>query len=85
MKKKLTAEDLTTSAWAAALADVAPPTDTVPEDWFTIVQLGKKTKTAVATLQTKMRRLLSQGKAERKNFRIKLLTSVRPVPHYRLK
>jgi hypothetical protein len=85
VKKKLTAEDLTASAWAAALADVGPPTDPVPKDWFTMVQLSKKTKTAVSTLQTKMRHLLSEGKAERKDFRIKLLTNVRPVPHYRLK
>jgi hypothetical protein len=85
MKKKITAEDLTASAWAAALAAVMPLTEPVPEGWFTILQLSKKTKTAVPTLQTKMRHLVSEGKAERKNFRIKLLTNVRPVPHYRLK
>jgi len=86
MKKgKLTAEMIDESAWAAAIASVSAPTDTVPPGWMTIIQLSEKTKSAVATLQFKVRRLVAEGKAERKDFRIRLASNVRPVPHYKLK
>ena len=85
MKKgKVTAEMLEESAWAAALAAVATPTDVVPPGWRTARQIAAQTKTAVPTLQTKLKHLCNSGKAEQKLFRIKLARNTRPVPHYRL-
>lgn len=85
MKKKVTAEDLAASAWAAALAQISTPVDVVPLGWQTIQQIAAKTKIPVPTLQQKLKRLVSSGQAERKMFRIRLAKNTRPVPHYRLK
>ncbi len=85
MKKKVTAEDLAASAWAAALSQIATPVDIVPPGWQTIQQIAAKTKIPVPTLQQKLNRLVASGQAERKKFRIRLARNTRPVPHYRLK
>ena len=85
MKKKVTAEELAASAWAAALSQITTPTDVVPPGWETIQQIAHKTKVPVPTLQQKLKRLVSSGQAELKMFRIRLAKNTRPVPHYRLK
>jgi hypothetical protein len=85
VKKKITAEDLTASAWAAALSDICPPADIVPHGWLTAKELARQTRTPVPTLQAKLKQLVEQGKAERKKFRIRLEKNVRPVPHYKLR
>ena len=85
MKKKVTAEQLAASAWAAALAQISTPVDVVPPGWQTIQQIAAKTKIPVPTLQQKLKRLVSLGQAERKMFCIRLARNTRPVPHYRLK
>ena len=85
MKKRVTAEQLAASAWAAALAQISTPVDVVPLGWQTIQQIAAKTKIPVPTLQQKLKRLVSSGQAERKMFRIRLAKNTRPVPHYRLK
>ena len=71
--------------WCAVLAESTAATDTVPPGWLTISELSKQTGSPTATLQHKIRRLIDAGKAERKDFRIRLAKNVRPVPHYRLK
>ena len=85
MKKKVTAEDLAASAWAAALLQISTPVDVVPPGWQTIQQIAAKTKIPVPTLQQKLKRLVASGKAERKMFCVRLAKNTRPVPHYRLK
>lgn len=85
MKKKVTAEQLAASAWAAALAQISTPVDVVPPGWQTIQQISDKTKVPTPTLQQKLNRLVASGQAERKMFRIRLAKNTRPVPHYRLK
>lgn len=85
MKKKVTAEELAASAWAAALSQITTPVDIVPPGWQTIQQIAAKTKVPVPTLQQKLNRLVASGQAERKMFRIRLAKNTRPVPHYRLK
>ena len=85
MKKRVTAEQLAASAWAAALSQITTPVDIVPHGWQTIQQISDKTKIPVPTLQQKLNRLVSSGQAERKMFRIRLAKNTRPVPHYRLK
>ena len=85
MKKKVTAEDLAASAWAAALSQISTPVDVVPPGWETTQQIAAKTKIPVPTLQQKLKRLVASGKAERKMFCVRLAKNTRPVPHYRLK
>jgi hypothetical protein len=85
VKKKVTAEDLAASAWAAALLGATVAPDVVPPGWFTVRGLALKLKTPVPTIQGKMQRLFAAGKAERRNYRVQLEKNVRPVPHYRLK
>lgn len=87
MKKKLTAEDLTTAAWAAAFkdAEALTPVDTVPAGYLTLRQLAQQMKSPVPTLQRKMRFLLEGGRVERQTFRIRLAQHVRPVVHYKLR
>lgn len=85
MKKKVTAEDLAASAWAAALAQLTAPVDVVPPGWQTAQQIATKTKVPLATLQQKLKRLVDGGQAERKMFCVRLAKQTRPVPHYRLK
>ena len=86
MKKKLTAEDLTTAAWAAAFkdAEALTPVDTVPAGYLTLRQLAKQIKVSVTTLQRKMKFLVESGRVERQTFRIRLAQHVRPVVHYKL-
>ena len=85
MKKKVTAEDLAASAWAAALAALSTPVDVVPFGWFTAHGLADKMKIPKATLQQRVNRLVASGQAERKMFRVRLAKNTRPVAHYRLK
>lgn len=82
--KKPSADDLVASAWSAAFLETATPADVVPAGWHLVRDLAKTLKTPVPTLQVKLKRLLTVGKAERKMFRIKLSRQTRPVPHYRL-
>jgi len=70
--------------WCQALAAVTAPVDTVPPGWRTARQIAAQTKTAVPTLQSKLKQLVESGQAERKDFRVQLAKNVRPVPHYRL-
>ena len=71
--------------WCAVLAESTAATDTVPPGWLTISELSRQTGSPTATLQHKIRRLIEAGKAERKDFRIRLAKNVRPVPHYKLR
>jgi DNA-binding Lrp family transcriptional regulator len=80
-----TKPDADLAKWCALLAENTAPTDTVPPGWLTAREIAAKTKTSLPTLQNKLKRLVESGKAERKNFRIKLEHNVRPVPHYKLK
>ena len=84
MSKKITAEDLALSAWAAALAEIVTPADVVPLGWMTAQGLADTLNVPKSTLQQRLSRLLATGKAERKMFRVKLLKNTRPVVHYRL-
>lgn len=71
--------------WCAVLAELNAPTDVVPPGWRTLGEIAKQIGITLPTLQRKIRWLLKEGKAERKNFRIQLAKNVRPVAHYRLK
>jgi len=70
--------------WCKALAESSAPLDVVPPGWLTVQELAKQLRRAVPTLQSKVRQLHLDGKAECQFFRIQLAKNRRPVPHYRL-
>jgi len=83
-KRKLTAEQIEASAWAAALASPVA-LDTVPPGWLTAKELAAKLGKALPTVSTLLTRAVAEGRAERQMFRIQSGQVTRPVPHYRLK
>jgi hypothetical protein len=85
VKKKVTAEDLAASAWAAALV-VAKPPDLVPAGFFTLQQIAAKLGKASSTVGGQLTRAVREGRATRKMFRVPVPSGgTRPVPHYKLK
>ena len=81
--KKITAEQLNASAWAAALAAPQTP-DEVPPGWHTAKQLAAALGKAGPTIGTMLCRAVAEGRAEKKSFRITTGQVTRPIPHYRL-
>jgi hypothetical protein len=84
VKKSLTAEQLTASAWAAALP---PPIvlDEVPPEWLTARDIAKQLGKADSTVGAMLGNAVAEGRVERKNFRITTGQVTRPTPHYRVK
>jgi len=83
--KKLTTPDPDLAKWCAVLAESTAPVDAVPPGWFICRDIAKKSKGAVATVQAKLKRLVAEGRAEQRKFRIVCGKVVRPVPHYKLR
>lgn len=75
--------DKTMSAWAAALSEPYEIVE-VPEGWNTLSQLSDKLEVSESTLLRRLRRLVKEGDAEKKSFKIKLEKFHRDVAHYRL-
>lgn len=71
--------------WAKALESaLSIGADFVPEGWKTAPELEKETGVNRHTIRVRIRRLLTEGKAEMKTFTIKRADGVRPTVHYRL-
>jgi hypothetical protein len=83
MKKKITAEKLAASAWAAALTTTIA-SDKVPPGWQTTRELSLLLGKSDTRVGEMLREALRAGKCERQMFRIPTAGTVRPVPHYRL-
>lgn len=83
MKKKVTAEDLVSSAWCAALA-CEKVGDKVPPGWHTTRELCAMIGKSDTTVSELLRKAVAAGKCERREFRIPAAGTVRGVPHYRL-
>ena len=84
-KGKITAEELSASAWAAALADTVVP-DTIPPGWLTSSEIGAMLDRSHSTVTRHISAAVAQGKCEMKKFRIASgQRGVHPILHYRLK
>ena len=82
--KKVTAEQLSASAWAAVLA----PRDTqekVPSGWHTVKELSAKLGKSRSSLNRLLQDALADGRCEMHDFRVATGRLVRKTPHYRLK
>jgi hypothetical protein len=71
-------------AFCQTLSQPATPVEEVPEGWYTMKQLAKARGRSECVTGEQLRRLMDQGRCEKKNFTIQLAERVRPVPHYRL-
>jgi hypothetical protein len=81
--KKLTAEQIEASAWAAALA-TPTITDTVPPGWHTTREIAARLGKGGSTVGASLCRAVREGRAERQMFRVTSGQVTRPIPHYRL-
>ncbi len=82
--KKITAEQLNASAWAAALAAPQTP-DEVPPGYHTANQLADKLAKNRNSINRQLGELVKAGRAEVKKFRIQTgQRGLYPTPHYRL-
>jgi hypothetical protein len=84
MKKKLP-NDPELKKWCDILTQSSVPVDVVPKGWHTVAEIAQESGKALVTTSQRIRLLVKQGLADRKDFRIQLEQRVRPVPHYRLK
>lgn len=84
MSKKVTAEDLVASAWAAAL-NTQNAAEKVPVGWHTSRELRAILGKSESRMGELLREAVLSGKCEKRLFRIAAAGTVRPVPHYKLK
>jgi len=84
MKKRLQ-KDADLTRWCDVLTKSKVKPDHVPAGWFTIAALAAELEKSHCNTSERVRRLVSQGLAERKDFIIQLDQVIRKVPHYRLK
>ena len=59
--------------------------DRVPPGWFTSEQLSKKSGRGIGAILQKLRKGIAAGKVEKRLFSVQAGSTVRPVPHYRIK
>lgn len=81
---KLSTPDPDLAKWCAALATEVVA-DEVPPGWHTAKQIAAATGKAHSTTGAQLCRAVSEGRCERKLFRVQTGDMVRPVPHYKLK
>jgi predicted transcriptional regulator len=71
-------------AFCQILSQPSTPVEEVPEGWYTTKEIAKARGRSECVTSEHLRRLMDQGRCEKKNFTIQLAERVRPVPHYRL-
>lgn len=82
---KTTKADKQLAQWCEVLSQPTTPVEEVPEGWYTIKQLAEARGRSECITSEHVRKLVELGKAEKRNYTIRLSERVRPVPHYRLK
>lgn len=74
--------DADLAQWCAALS-AGVVTDEVPPGWLTLRQIAAKMGKAESTMGAQIGRAVANGACERREFRIRTGSVIRPVPHYR--
>ena len=69
--------------WAKALSEPYR-VEEVPVGWNTLRELSDKLEVSESTLFRRLRKLMREGAAEKKSFRVKLEKFNRDVVHYKL-
>jgi hypothetical protein len=85
-KTKITAEEIerSLSAFCRLLEKPNVTADVVPPGWFTVSELATKSGKAPVTVSQRIRGMVKNGEAERRDFAVQLEQVVRKTPHYRL-
>ena len=85
-KSKITAEQIESSLaqFITELKKSSVKLDHVPAGWFTVAQLAQETGKSICITSERVRKMVKDGAAERKDYIIQLEQRARPVPHYRL-
>lgn len=76
--------DAELARWCEVLSRSSVMPEEVPAGWFTVAQLADELGKSVCNTSERVRKMVKNGLAERKDFAIQLEQRVRPVPHYRL-
>lgn len=85
MKKiKLTAEQIETSAWCAALASVSTQ-DIVPPGWLRLDEVAKLLNKSESHTFKLLASAVREGRCEQQMFRVQRSSRVLPLRHYKLK
>lgn len=82
MSRRATSPDEDLAKWCAVLSE-GKPVEQVPPGWLTAKQIAHKTGKAESTIGTQICRAVAEERCERREFRIRTGSMVRPVPHYR--
>ena len=64
----LASRDKELAQWAKAMAEAREGLDKIPAGWFNIAELAEKFGMAESGLVPQLRRLIKQGKAEKKRY-----------------
>lgn len=70
--------------WCAVLSQSGLPCDEVPDGWNTIAELAEACGKDRSTVTHRVTKLIQEGKAEKRAFKILTGRGVYPVPHYKL-
>jgi hypothetical protein len=82
-QSKVTAEALSASAWAAALA-TPMASDVVPEGWRTTREVAAELGKSYSYTGKLLGDAVIDGRCQRQPFRIRVNGRSRAVPHYKL-
>ena len=85
-KTKITAEQIESSLaeFCQQLKKSPVKLDDVPPGWFTVAQLAEEIGKSLCITSERVRKMVKDGAAERKDYIIQLEQRARAVPHYRL-
>jgi len=76
---------MSANEWADAIArSMAKNVDEVPEGFYTTKQISQMTARGLSSTKVMIERLMQEGTAEMKMFRIQASKRQCPIPHYKI-
>jgi transposase len=77
--------NMSANEWANAIArSMAKNVDEIPEGFYTTRQISKMTGRGLSSTKEIVERLVREGTAERKTFRVQTTSKQCPIPHYKI-
>ena len=76
---------MSANEWADAIArSMAKNVDEVPEGFYTSKQIAKMTGKGISRTKQIIEKLVQEGTAEMKTFKIQTSSKQCPIPHYKI-
>ena len=76
---------MSANEWADAMAkSIAKNVDEIPEGFYTSRQIAKMTGRGISSTKALIERLVNEGTAEMKTFKIQTASKQCPIPHYKI-